>query len=93
MTTTNQTAEEQLNVLWNQGFDEGGFFNETNPDVRSAMNWLIQNHKKGQEFVVTFGKPVPYTTFDKTKTDLQWAAEIKDQVEALSKDNGCPANM
>lgn len=50
MTTTNQTAEEQLNVLWNQGFDEGGFFNETNPDVVSAMNWLIQNHKKGQEF-------------------------------------------
>ena len=50
MTTTNQTAEEQLNVLWNQGFDEGGFFNETNPDVESAMNWLIQNHKKGQEF-------------------------------------------
>ena len=46
MTTTNQTAEEQLNVLWNQGFDEGGFFNETNPDVVSAMNWLIQNHKK-----------------------------------------------
>lgn len=50
MTTTNQTAEEQLNVLWNQGFDEGGFFNETNPDVVRAMNWLIQNHKKGQEF-------------------------------------------
>lgn len=50
MTTNNQTAEEQLNVLWNQGFDEGGFFNETNPDVASAMNWLIQNHKKGQEF-------------------------------------------
>lgn len=50
MTTTNQTAEEQLNVLWNQGFDEGGLFNENNPDVASAMNWLIQNHKKGQEF-------------------------------------------
>ena len=60
-----------------------------------GMIFLVdeQFNKKGQEFVVTFGKPVPYTTFDKTKTDLQWAAEIKDQVEALSKDNGCPANM
>lgn len=60
-----------------------------------GMIFLVDElfNKKGQEFVVTFGKPVPHTTFDKTKTDLQWAAEIKDQVEALSKDNGCPANM
>ena len=60
-----------------------------------GMIFLVDElfNKKGQEFVVTFGKPVPYTTFDKAKTDLQWAAEIKDQVEALSKDNGCPANM
>lgn len=60
-----------------------------------GMIFLVDElfNKKGQEFVVTFGKPIPYTTFDKTKTDLQWAAEIKDQVEALSKDNGCPANM
>ena len=60
-----------------------------------GMIFLVDElfNKKGQEFVVTFGKPVPYTTFDKTKTDLQWAAVIKDQVEALSKDNGCPANM
>ena len=60
-----------------------------------GMIFLVDElfNKKGQEFVVTFGKPVPYTSFDKTKTDLQWAAEIKDQVEALSKDNGCPANM
>ena len=60
-----------------------------------GMIFLVDElfNKKGQEFVVTFGKPVPYTTFDKTKTDLQWAAEIKDQVEALSKNNGCPANM
>lgn len=60
-----------------------------------GMIFLVDElfNKEGQEFVVTFGKPVPYTTFDKTKTDLQWAAEIKDQVEALSKDNGCPANM
>lgn len=60
-----------------------------------GMIFLVDElfNKKGQEFVVTFGKPVPYTTFDKSKTDLQWAAEIKDQVELLSKDNGCPANM
>lgn len=60
-----------------------------------GMIFLVDElfNKKGQKFVITFGKPVPYTTFDKSKTDLQWAAEIKDQVELLSKDNGCPANM
>lgn len=60
-----------------------------------GMIFLVDElfNKKGQEFVVTFGKPVPYTTFDKTKTDHQWAAEIKDLVEQLSKDNGCPPNM
>ncbi len=60
-----------------------------------GMIFLVDElfNKKGQEFVITFGKPVPYTTFDKSKTDLQWAAEIKDQVELLSKGNGCPANM
>ena len=60
-----------------------------------GMIFLVDElfNKKGQEFVITFGKPVPYTYFDKSKTDLQWAAEIKDQVELLSKDNGCPPNM
>ena len=47
----------------------------------------------GNEFVITFGEPIPYTAFDKSKTDLQWAAEVKDKVEQLSKDSGCPANM
>ena len=60
-----------------------------------GMIFLVDElfNKKGQEFVITFGKPVPYTYFDKSKTDHQWAAEIKDQVEQLSKDNGCPPNM
>ncbi|MBR5274541.1 MAG: glycerol acyltransferase [Bacteroidales bacterium] len=60
-----------------------------------GMIFLVDElfNKKGQEFVITFGKPVPYTSFDKSKTDHQWAAEIKDQVEQLSKDNGCPPNM
>lgn len=49
--------------------------------------------KRGEEFIITIGKPVPYTTFDKSKTDIQWAAEIQDQVKKLSEGNGCPPNM
>ena len=60
-----------------------------------GMLFLVDElfNKKGQEFVITIGKPIPYTTLDKSKTDLEWAAEIKNQVEELSKDNGCPPNM
>ena len=60
-----------------------------------GMFFLVDElfNKKGQEFVITIGKPISYTTLDKSKTDLEWAAEIKNKVEDLSKDNGCPPNM
>jgi hypothetical protein len=50
-------------------------------------------NKRGEEFVITIGKPVPYTTFDKSRTDIQWAAEMKDMVQKLSEGNGCLPNM
>lgn len=50
-------------------------------------------NKKGKEFVITIGKPIPYSTFDKSKTDLQWAAEMKETVRQLSEGNGCPSNI
>lgn len=60
-----------------------------------GMIFLVDElfNKKGQEFVITIGKPIPYTALNKSKTDLEWAAEIKNQVEELSKDNGCLPNM
>lgn len=50
-------------------------------------------NKKGKEFVITIGKPIPYSTFDKSKTDMQWAAEVKETVRQLSEGNGCPSNI
>ncbi|WP_423126452.1 1-acyl-sn-glycerol-3-phosphate acyltransferase [Gaoshiqia sp. Z1-71] len=32
---------------------------------------------KNQEFTLTFGKPISYKRFDKTKTQKQWADEVK----------------
>jgi putative hemolysin len=49
--------------------------------------------QRGREFVITFGKPIPYTTFDKSRTDLQWADYVKNIVKQLSVDNGCTPNM
>ena len=63
--------------------------------VNIAMLFLVDElfNKKGEEFTITIGKPIPYTQFDRSKTDPEWAAEVKDLVEGLSKDNGCPPNM
>ena len=38
---------------------------------------------KNDTLTVTFGKPIPYETFDKSKTQMQWAKWVKEQVYAL----------
>lgn len=60
-----------------------------------GMIYLVDElfKQKGNEFVITFGKPIEYDRFDKTKTDLQWADEVKNIVKKLASDNGCAPNM
>ena len=60
-----------------------------------GMLFLVDElfNKAGEEFVISFGKPIPYTDFDSSKTDLQWADYVKDIVKKLSLDNGCTSNM
>ena len=60
-----------------------------------GMIYLVDElfKQKGNEFVITFGKPIEYDRFDKTKTDLQWADEVKNIVKNLASDNGCSPNM
>lgn len=60
-----------------------------------GMLYLVDElfNKAGEEFVITFGKPIPYTDFDSSRTDLQWADFLKNKVKELSLDNGCPSNM
>ena len=63
--------------------------------VNIGMLYLVDElfKQRGNEFVITFGEPIPYTTFDKSKTDLQWAAEVRERVKALAEGNGCVPNM
>ena len=63
--------------------------------INIGMLYLVDElfKQRGNEFVITFGEPVPYTTFDKSKTDRQWAAEMQERVKALSVGNGCVPNM
>lgn len=40
---------------------------------------------KNQRFTITFGQPIPYSTFDNTKSAAQWAEYVKQTVYKLSE--------
>ena len=40
---------------------------------------------KHHSFDVTFGKPISWEKLDNSKSDLQWAAEIRETVIELGK--------
>lgn len=52
---------------------------------------LFKNRHKS--FVITFGEPIPYQTFDKSKTDSQWAEWVKDKMARLETGNGQKQNV
>ncbi|MBQ8046435.1 MAG: glycerol acyltransferase [Prevotella sp.] len=50
-----------------------------------AMLFLVDEMYKNMNkpFTVTIGKPIPWQTFDKSKTSAQWAQWVEDQVYEL----------
>jgi putative hemolysin len=50
-----------------------------------AMLYLVDEAFKNRHktFTMTIGKPIPWQTFDQSKTPLQWAAFVKDIVYKL----------
>lgn len=50
-----------------------------------AMLFLVDEMYKnrGKKMTITFGKPIPWQTFDKSKTPAQWAQWVQDQVYQL----------
>ncbi len=49
------------------------------------MLYLVDEmiRQKGQTIRITFGEPIPYTVFDKTKTDTQWAEMVRTKAYQL----------
>jgi len=52
-----------------------------------AMLYLADEMFKNRHktFTVTFGKPIPWQTFDKSKTPAQWAECVKEEVYKLNQ--------
>ena len=51
------------------------------------MLYLIDEtlKQKNKTYTITIGEPISYHTFDKSKTDLEWAKFVKDKVYTLKK--------
>lgn len=49
------------------------------------MFYLVDElfNQKGKTLSLKFGKPIPFTTFDATKKDLEWAAWVKERTYSL----------
>ncbi|MDO4822812.1 MAG: glycerol acyltransferase [Bacteroidales bacterium] len=54
-----------------------------------AMLFLVDEMYKnvGQKFTVTFGEPIPWQTFDDSKTRQEWAQWVKEKVYELDSNN------
>jgi 1-acyl-sn-glycerol-3-phosphate acyltransferase len=56
--------------------------------VNIEMFYLVNElykHTNGK-FIVVFGKPIPYSTFDNSKTSSEWADLVKKHVYSLKND-------
>ena len=55
--------------------------------INIAMLFLADEMFKntGKTFTITFGKPIPWETFTKEKSPMEWAEFVKDEVYKLSK--------
>lgn len=58
-----------------------------NLKVNLAMLFLVDEMYKnvGKSFTVTFGQPIPWQTFDSTRSHTEWAQWVKDKVYELGK--------
>jgi putative hemolysin len=46
--------------------------------------------QKKQKFIITFGKPISHETFNNTRTQHQWAQDIKEHVYKIKENNNAP---
>lgn len=76
-----------------EGRNSNFFYNLANVSKRLgikfniAMIYLVDEMFKNRHktFTITFGKPIPWQTFDKSRTPSQWAQYVKEEVYKLGQ--------
>ncbi|WP_120275614.1 1-acyl-sn-glycerol-3-phosphate acyltransferase [Mangrovibacterium diazotrophicum] len=73
------------------GQNSGFFYNLSNIRTALGIKWNLEMfylsdetfRHKGAKFTLTFGKPIPYTTFNNSKTAKEWADKVREILYAL----------
>lgn len=60
-------------------------FSDKHLPFNLAMMFLVDEMYRnvGKDFRIAFGKPIPWQTFDKSRTPAEWAQYVKDRVYEL----------
>ena len=96
-TFVQKSVQYQRNVvpIWFGGRNSNRFYNIANLcrffhiRFNVAMLFLVDEmfRHRGDTFRVVIGKPIPYTTFDRSRTPLQWAQYVRDAVYDLEPED------
>ena len=63
---------------------------KTNIEMLYLVNEMYKQRDK--TIKITFGKPIPYQTFDKRMKNLEWAQKIREHVYNIETDPNCEFN-
>ena len=73
------------------GRNSNFFYNLANTRKFLGIRWNLEQFflpdetfsHKGQEFTITFGKPIPYAQFDKSKKQTEWANYVREKLYSM----------
>lgn len=76
-----------------EGRNSNFFYNLSNFRRAIGIKWNLEMFflsdeffsQKGKTFKLTFSKPIPHSTFDKSKSQKEWATELRQQLFDLPK--------
>jgi putative hemolysin len=84
--------ERDIIPVYIQGRNSNFFYNlanfrkrigiKGNIEMLYLVDEMFKQHDK--EIKITFGKPIPFSTFDKKHSTMQWALQVKEHVYSLA---------
>lgn len=93
--TKSVEAKRDVVPVYFEGRNSNFFYNLANfckaigLKVNIAMLYLVDEMYKNKHntFTITFGKPIPWQTFDESKNATEWAQWVRDVVYNMAPDN------
>jgi len=88
-----KTYERDIIPVHFEGRNSNFFYNLSNLRMKLGVKLNIEMlylsnemmKKKNAEFTITFGKPIPWQSLNKSKTPMEWAQNIKESVYKLNQ--------